>query len=391
VRVVVDARSAVDPRRTGVGQYTRAVLRALPPADPGTRFVAWYLDVRGIGTRSRRFAGWAPNLSERATRLPTRFYAPLSSRTGLPRLEWLAGVSDVVLAPNFVAPPTSASCVVVVVHDLAINVMPETAPHHGARWRRGFERSLRRASAVIVPSEAARQDLERFYGIASERVRVIYHGTDAEAFAPAIPPEVEELRSRFAIEGPYIIFLGGLEPRKNLETLVRGFGMIEDRRCSLVLAGGTVRWAPDYSERIDRAIAELPMDVRARVVRTGYIPDADRRALLSGAEVLAYPSRYEGFGFPILEGFAANVPVLTSNRSSMPEIAGNAALLVDPDDPASIATGLDELLGDDDLRNVLRASGTARVASFTWERCARQTVDVIHRAAGGTLDDPDRP
>jgi glycosyltransferase involved in cell wall biosynthesis len=389
VRVVVDARSAVDPRRTGVGQYTRALLRALPPADPGTRFVAWYLDVRGIGGRPRRFAGWAPNLSERATRLPTRFYGPLSSRTGLPKLEWLAGASDVVLAPNFVAPPSSASCVVVVVHDLSREVMPETAPHHDARWRRGFERSLRRASAVIVPSEAARQDLERFYGIDPERVRVIHHGTDAEAFAPSIPPEVEEIRSRFAIEGPYVIFLGGLEPRKNLEMLVRGFGMIEDRRCWLVLAGGTVRWAPNYSERIDRAVAELPADVRARVVRTGYVPDADRRALLSGAEVLAYPSRYEGFGFPILEGFAANVPVLTSNRSSMPEIAGNAALLVDPDDPASIAKGLDELLGDDDLRNVLRASGTARVASFTWERCARQTIDVIHRAAAGILEDPD--
>ena len=389
MRVVVDARSAVDPRRTGVGQYTRAVLRAVPPADPQTRFVAWYLDVRGIGGRPRRFAGWAPNLSERATRLPTRLYGPVSSRTGLPKLEWLAGASDVVLAPNFVAPPSSASCVVVVVHDLARDVMPETAPHHDARWRRGFERSLRRASAVIVPSEAARQDLERFYGIDPERVRVIHHGTDAEAFAPSIPPEVEEIRSRFAIEGPYVIFLGGLEPRKNLEMLVRGFGMIEDRRCWLVLAGGTVRWAPNYSERIDRAVAELPADVRARVVRTGYVPDADRRALLSGAEVLAYPSRYEGFGFPILEGFAANVPVLTSNRSSMPEIAGNAALLVDPDDPASIAKGLDELLGDDDLRNVLRASGTARVASFTWERCARQTIDVIHRAAAGILEDPD--
>ena len=389
MRVVVDARSAVDPRRTGVGQYTRALLRALPPADPETRFVAWYLDVRGIGTRPRRFAGWAPNLSERASRLPTRLYGPLSFRTGFPKLEWLAGSSDVVLATNFVAPPTAAPCTVVVVHDLARDVMPETAPHHDLRWRRGFERSLRRAAAVIVPSEAARQDLERFYGIDAERVRVIHHGTDAEAFAPVIPPEIEEVRSRFAIEGPYVVFLGGLEPRKNLEMLVRAFGTIEDRRCSLVLAGGTVPWAPKYPERIDRAIAELPADVRARVVRTGYVSDTDRRALLSGAEVLAYPSRYEGFGFPILEGFAANVPVLTSDRSSMPEIAGNAALFADPDDPASIAKGLDELLGDDDLRNVLRASGTARVASFTWERCARQTIDVIRRAAGGVLEDPD--
>jgi glycosyltransferase involved in cell wall biosynthesis len=364
-----------------VGQYTRALLRYVPPADPETLFVAWYLEVRGTGTRPWRFRGWAPNLSERASRLPTRIYGPLSIRTGLPKLEWLAGESDVVMAPNFVPPPTSAQRVVVVVHDLAFVVMPETAPHQDARWRRGFERSLERATAVIVPSEAARQDLVRFYGTDFSRVHVIHHGTDTEAFSPAIPLEVEEIRRRFAIEGPYIIFLGGLEPRKNLEALVRAFGMINDQRCSLVLAGGAVSWAPDYTDRIDRAMAELPGDVRGRIVRTGYVTDADRRLLLSGAEVLAYPSRYEGFGFPILEGFAANVPVLTSNRASMPEIAGNGAVLVDPDDAASIAKGLDELLGDEDLRNVLRASGTARVASFTWERCARETVKVLHRAS----------
>jgi len=379
---VVDARSAVDPRRTGVGHYARALLRYVPPVDPEARFVAWYLDVRGIGTRSRRFEGWARNLSERATRLPTRLYGPVSLRTGFPKIEWLVGASDVVLAPNFIPPPTSASCVVVVVHDLAFEVMPETATRNDARWRRAFQRSLERAAAVIVPSDAARNDLERFYGTDAQRVHVIHHGTDTEAFSPAIPPQVEEVRHRFGIEGPYIIFLGGLEPRKNLESLVRAFGLVEDRRSWLVLAGGAVWWAPDYTDRIDRAIAELPPDVRARIVRTGYLSDADRRALLSGAELLAYPSRYEGFGFPILEAFAVNVPVLTSNRSSMPEVAGNAALLIDPDEPASIAKGLDELLGDDDLRNVLRASGMARVASFTWERCARQTSTVLKQAYG---------
>jgi alpha-1,3-rhamnosyl/mannosyltransferase len=150
-----------------------------------------------------------------------------------------------------------------------------------------------------------------------------------------------------------------------------------------VLTGGSVPWAKGYPERIDRVIAELPERVRTRVVRTGYVTDADRRALLSGAEVLAYPSLYEGFGFPILEGFAANVPVLTSDRAAMPETAGDAAVLVDPDDPGSIANGLAQLLGDDDLRNVLRAAGTARVASFTWERCARATAQVVRSVGLG--------
>ncbi len=381
MRVVVDARSAVDPRRTGVGRYTRALLRHLPPADPHTSYVAWYLDVRGIGTRSRRFAGWSANLGERASRIPTRLFGPISSRIGSPKLEWLAGASDMVFAPNFLPPPTSARRVIVVVHDLAFDVMPETAPHQDARWRRRFERSLARATAVIVPSEAARSDLLRFYGPAHERVHVIHHGTDAEAFSPASPPEVEDVRRRYRIAGPYIVFLGGFEPRKNLEVLVRAFGMLEDHRYRLVLSGGAVPWVKGYRERIDRAIAGLSADLADRIVLTGYVSDPDRRALLSGAEVLAYPSLYEGFGFPILEGFAANVPVLTSDRSAMPETAGNAAFLVDPADPTSIAKGLGQLLGDDDLRNVLRAAGTARVATFTWERCARRTAEVIHLAS----------
>jgi glycosyltransferase involved in cell wall biosynthesis len=208
---------------------------------------------------------------------------------------------------------------------------------------------------------------------------VVPHGTDAEAFRPAKAGEIEAVRRRRGIGGRYVLFLGGLEPRKNLEPLVRAFGQLTDDTW-LVIAGGEVRWAPGYVADVERAIATLPPERRARVVRTGYVADEERRALLSGAEVLAYPSRYEGFGFPVLEAFAANVPVLTSDVSSLPEIAGDAAVLVDPGDATSIARGLDELLGDADLRNVLRAAGTTRVATFTWERCARLTVAALHAA-----------
>jgi glycosyltransferase involved in cell wall biosynthesis len=266
------------------------------------------------------------------------------------------------------------------VHDLAFEVMPETAAHHDARWRRRFERWLTDAAGVIVPSVATKDDLIRLHGVDEARIDVVPHGTDADAFRPAPPLEVEDVRRRFGLDGPYVLFLGGLEPRKNLETLLRAFGRLEHPGVSLVVAGGEVRWAPDYVHEVDAAIDALPVEAGARVIRTGYVADEDRRALLSGAEVLAYPSRYEGFGFPVLEAFAANVPVLTSSTSSLPEVAGSAAVLVDPDDPEAIANGLDELLADGDLRNVLRAAGTVRVASFTWERCARETAAALHRA-----------
>jgi glycosyltransferase involved in cell wall biosynthesis len=381
VRVTIDARPAVDPHRTGVGMYAEALLRHLPGAMPDDRLVAWYLDVRGIGRRPRRFAAWAPNLRERASRIPSRAFGPFASRTGLPRLEWLAGASDVVVATNFLPPPTGSAGVVLVVHDVAFAAMPETAPHHDARWRRQFARGLRDAAAVIVPSKATFDDLLATHDVDATKVHVVLHGTDADRFAPVTPAEVDAMRSRLKIAGPYIAFLGGLEPRKNLEHLVEAFGMLEQADVALVIAGGAVRWAPAYATRIDEAIAALPSTVRARVLRVGYVEDEERRALLSGAEILAYPSRAEGFGFPVLEGFAANVPVLTSNMSSLPEVAGDAAVLVDPDDPSAIAKGLRELLADEDLRNVLRAAGTARVASFTWQRSARETAAVLRRAA----------
>ena len=381
MRVVLDARPAVDPRRTGVGMYADALVRHLPFAMPEDRFAAWYLDVRGLGRRARRFAGSAPNLSEHASRIPSRLFGPVSSRIGVPRVEWLSGASELFVATNYLPPPTRSRGVVLVVHDLAFESMPETAPHHDARWRRSFVRWLRRASAVIVPSDATREELFAHHDVDHGKVTVVAHGTDTDAFSPVSPLEVEAVRARFAIPGPYIVFLGGLEPRKNLERLIQAFGMVEHTDVSLVIVGGAVRWAPAYATQVDEAVAALSPGARERVVRVGYVDHVDRRALLSGAEILAYPSRAEGFGFPVLEGFAANVPVLTSTTSSLPEVAGEAAVLVDPEDPEAIAGGLRELLEDTDLRNVLCAAGTARVASFTWQRCARETAAVLRRAA----------
>jgi glycosyltransferase involved in cell wall biosynthesis len=270
---------------------------------------------------------------------------------------------------------------VLVVHDLAFEVMPETAPHHNARWRRSFDRWLGDAAQVIVPSRSVRDDLARRHSVDEARLAVIHHGTDADAFGPVSPAEVSEVRRRFGLDGPYVLFLGGLEPRKNLVTLIRAFGLVKSEGALLVVAGGATRWAPTYAADVDRAIEELPSGARDRVIRTGYVSDTDRRALLSAAEVLAYPSLYEGFGFPVLEAFAASVPVLTSTNSSLPEVAGDAALLVDAHDDVAIADGIQQLLTDDDLRNVLRAAGTARVASFTWERCARRTAEVLRETA----------
>jgi glycosyltransferase involved in cell wall biosynthesis len=382
VRIAIDARPALDPRRTGVGQYAHQVIRHLPFEDLDDQFVAWYLHARGL-IRPRSFFAYvgAPNLVEKASRFPARVFQPASWRLRVPRLEWLVDF-DLFLATNFLAPATGlADRVIPVVHDLAFRHFPETAPHIDARWRRRFASTLETSPAIVVPSTSVSSDLHEAYSIPEERIHVVHHGVDAAAFAPAPPAAIEAVRRRHEIVGPYVLFVGGIEPRKNLEHLVRAFARSDARHFSLVLAGGPVRWFPQGFERLEATIELLPSGVQERIITTGYVGERDKLALLSGATLVAYPSLYEGFGFPVLEGFAAGVPVLTSNVSSLPEVAGDAAVLVDPDDVDAIASALSELVADDDLRAVLSAAGVARAAHFTWEKTARATARVLRAAA----------
>ncbi len=381
MRIAIDARPALDPHRTGVGHYAREIVRHLPAADPLPEYVAWYLHARGVLRRPRFFDGVASNLTEHASRFPARVFQPVSWRLGVPRLEWLGVDADALLATNFVPPPTRCRGVVLVVHDLAYERYPETAPQMDARWRRVFRRWIRRAAGVIVPSESVRRDLlERHPEADPARVHAIPHGVDPFVRPPA--SEVERVREAFRIGGPYALFVGGIEPRKNLRGLLEAFRLSESAAW-LVVAGGRTNWIPHEVDRLRAAVAALPAEVRVRVVLTGYVSEADKRALLAGADVLAYPSLYEGFGFPVLEGFAAGVPVLTSDASSLPEVAGSAALLVDPHRPAEIAAALDRLLRDDGLREGLRRAGSERVRSFTWEATAVRTAEVLKAAGSG--------
>ena len=379
MRAVIDARPALDSRRTGVGLYAQQIIRHVPHADPDHEYVAWYLHAKGLFRPRRFFEGIkADNLSEKASRFPARVFGPLSSRVGVPRIEWSVNF-DVLLATNFLPPATHRDGVVLVVHDLAHERLTGTAPHMDARWRRAFDRWSAKAAGVIVPSDATRADLLAGHEVDPERIHVTPLGVDVAAFAPSSDAAVDAVRRKYGIGGPYALFVGGIEPRKNVETLVEAFATLAPGT-RLVIAGGPVRWDPTASERLDDTIGALAPATRARIIRTGYVNDQEKVSLLTGATLLAYPSLYEGFGFPVLEAFAAGVPVLTSTTSSLPEVAGEAAVLVDPRDPVAIAEGLAQLFDDEDLRGMLSAAGLIRASKFTWERTARLTAEALHAA-----------
>jgi glycosyltransferase involved in cell wall biosynthesis len=364
--------------------YVDELLRRLPNADPESTFVAWHLDARRALGGPRAFGDIAAsNFVERSTPVPARWFDRLARATGVPRIEWLTRF-DVLLAPNFVPPPTRTDRLVLTVHDLAFRRMPETAPASTLRWLSGFDAWLGRAARVIAVSQSTKRDLLELTNVESERVRVVPLGVDTGRYRPVSAAAAGAAAARWGIDGPYLLSLGGIEPRKNLPALVRAFGMLaDDMRPWLVVAGGGVRWNPEGAGLLEAALTDLPTAARARVVLTGFVPEGEKVALLSGAVALAYPSRYEGFGLPVLEAMACGTPVLTSNVSALPEVAGDAAVLVDPEEPASIADGLDRLVRDADLRGRLRAAGRERAAGWSWDETARRTVEVLREVAGG--------
>jgi glycosyltransferase involved in cell wall biosynthesis len=382
VRVAIDARPAVSSDMTGVGFYTRELVLRLPAVDPGTQYVAWYLNARRAlrpwRWRRRRFPR-RPNFAERWSPIPATWFERTSMRWERPRLERLMRF-DVLFAPNFVPPPSRTRRLVLTVHDLAFRLHPDTAPLATRRWLERLDRALRQAARIIVPSRATRSDLLDHYPVDPERVRVIHHGVNAEQLRP--PPEgiIAQTRRRLGIDGPYLLFLGGIEPRKNLPAIVRAFARLPDD-ARLVIAGGSVAWNPKGRERLDRVLEDLTPATRRRITLTGYLREPEKVALLAGAEALVFASLYEGFGFPVLEAMAAGTPVLTSDLSSLPEVAGDAALLVDPGSEEAIAKGMERLLEAPDLRARLAAAGRDRVKEFRWERTARLTAEVLHEAS----------
>jgi glycosyltransferase involved in cell wall biosynthesis len=384
VRIAIDARPAFAKTKGGIGYYTWHLIRLLPRVDPEATYLAWYLDARRAAPRRSNGSPFrpAPNLVEKATPFPSRWFEELSRRYDLPRLEWFVGF-DVLFAPNFVPPPTRARRLVLTVHDLAFRLFPETAPVNTRRWLGRFERNVTRATEVIAVSDQTRQDLLESYPVRPEAVTVVPLGVDHEVFRPVPEEEIEAVRLRYGIQGPYLLSLGGIEPRKNLPGVIRAFSSLSpDIRPTLVLVGARDPRNPEGWELLRSALQSIPPEIRRSVVLTGYVSEGEKAALLGGAVALVFPSLYEGFGLPIIEAMACGTPVLTSDVSALPATAGDAAWLVDPHDVAAIADGMERLVSDTGLREELRARGLARAAMFSWEETANRTAQLLHRASG---------
>lgn len=363
----------------GIGRYVRELIRALAAEDPET---SYRLFVAGA-SRGRLPARPGANFSWRPTRITPLWFARLWHRLRLPLpVETFTGRVRLFHATDFTLPPTfPGTPTLLTVHDLSFVRAPETAtPVLKAYLDRVVPRSVARATHVLADSQATKDDLIALYGTPSDKVTVLLSGV-SEHFRPVDNPAARQVvRERYGIPPePYILSVGTVQPRKNYARLMEALAMLgpSAAHVHLVIAGGR-GWldSPIYG-------AVKTLGLEGRVHFTGFVADDDLPALYSDALCLAYPSLYEGFGFPVLEAFACETPVVTSKLSSMPEVAGDAALLVDPYDVAALSVALGQLLSEPDLRAELVARGKRQVAQFTWQRTARDLRAVYERLAPG--------
>jgi glycosyltransferase involved in cell wall biosynthesis len=308
-------------------------------------------------------AGLPPAATRRLAwpgRLATRTWVTLR-RPRLPA--GLLGALDLVHATSAAVPPARGRPLVATVHDLGFRHYPDAYPAAGRRYHHRSARIVAaEAARVLVPSEATARDLAELYAVDRGRVTIVPLGVQP----PAQPDHrvAAKLLHDLGVRGPFLLAVGTLEPRKNLPRLLAAFGQVTDELPDhWLVVVGPVGWGPKLR----------PTWESVRVKLAGPVGDATLHALYEKADGLAYPSLYEGFGLPVLEAMAHGTPVLTSDRSSLPEVAGDAALLVDPLDAGAIAKGLHRLVADTDLRERLAAAGPRRAATFTWRATAAAT------------------
>lgn len=332
------------------------------------------LDLVGVAARHREPPpmGLVPPIPVRHLPLPRLALYEAWHGVRLPPVQLVTGRVDVVHATGVAMPPKRGP-LVVTIHDLAFLDDPTLVTRHGNRFfRRATDLARRDADVVIVPSAATATECKRA-GFATDRLRIVPWGVDIR---PAPPEAVDAVRGRFGLHRPFVLFVGTLEPRKNLAGVLNAFARLPDD-VDLVVAGPD-GWNEDFAGRL----AAIGSGVADRIHRLGFV-DADvLRALYAACSVVCYPSIREGFGLPVLDAMAHGAPVVTSAGTATEEVAGDAAIVVDPRDVDAIATALATVIGDADLAAHLRIRGRSRAAQYTWEATADAVAAVYREVAG---------
>ncbi len=371
MRICVDVSAAVH-HRGGLGRYAQELTTALLAVDAEDEYIAFYN--RPAQARVPPPLAHLRHLTTDLPNKPWRLSALCAHLVGLSQDRFFPDV-DLFHATDHLLPRFSRVRSVFTLHDLAFRFYPETHTPLN-RWFLNvmMPRFLHAAGAVIAVSEHTKRDALRAYGIDETKVRVIYEGVSPR-FCPANPEAIQATRRKYNLPDRFILFVGTIEPRKNLTTLLAAYRLLRGQGAEhkLVIVGKRGWLYGDFFRQLRASGLE------GEIIFPGFVPDEDLPALYGGADLFAFPSLYEGFGLPPLEAMACGTPVVCADSSSLPEVVGDAALLVPPSDVAAWAEALRRLACDADLQASLRSRGPEQARRFSWEQAARATVEVYRQ------------
>ena len=363
MRIAIDARKLHD---FGIGTYVRNLVRGLARTDREHSYVLLCRPgdvpfVRELGPQFEPLIERSGNYSVRE-----QFSVPLALRRARVQL---------FHAPHYVVSPLTSSPFVVTIHDCIHLRFPQYLPNRAAYYyaRAMMTMAARRAHLVLTVSQASKDDILHFLKVPSSKVEVIYNAIDERLAAPPTAEEVSRVRERFLLTSPFVLYAGNIKPHKNVDRLIEAFSIVRRRGVQdvkLLIIGDEISKYPNLRRLVHRY--QLHHHVRF----LGFVPDATLAVLYRLASVFVFPSLSEGFGLPPLEAMAAGTPVITSNVSSLPEVVGDAALLIDPMDAGAIADNIVRVLSDGALRADLVRRGLERAKAFSWDRSVARTREV---------------
>lgn len=379
MKIAFDALPLVSEKITGIGWceagQTAKMAELFPENDYTYNFFASHDDIKnerikqflntGIKTNTANFSGYVYRLISNFLPLPyCRFF----------------GSADITHFFNYIVPPKVKGKTVVTVHDMVYKAFPDTVR---ARTKymldTGLKKSMKRADLIVTDSEFSKSEIIKYFPEYQGKIRVVPCGVDLKKFSPCSDEnKIERVKKSLGIEGEYFLYLGTIEPRKNLERLIEAYGKFiknKNNPPKLVLAGAK-GWLYDD---IFQKVKNLNLD--DKVIFTKYVPSEDINAVMCGALAFVFPSIYEGFGMPPLEAMACGVPVLTSGEASLPEVTGDSALIIDAYSVSSIADGLEKIYSDENLRKRLSREGAERAKNFSWEKSA----ELLYKVYGELL------